>query len=124
MFFFIRRIVFAFVVVFLRGHFEFQLVLVVGQCLVSLFILIVFKPYSSTLRHWMEITNEITFLLIVCHLPIMTDYTVDIERKTEAGIPIIIIIALHSAKGIVVIVVTTFLSLYRSGCRKKAIKDE
>jgi len=82
MFFFVRRVTLAAIVVFLRGRVEFQLMLVVCQCLVSILILIAYRPYASTLRHWMEVTNELTLLLIVYHLPIMTDYAVDIKRKS------------------------------------------
>jgi hypothetical protein len=71
----VRRLILAAVIVFLKAHQTFQLILAETVCISLLVYQIRYSPMKESLFNRLEFLNEVTLLTITILMTCFTDYT-------------------------------------------------
>ena len=75
-FYFYRRLVLAFFIIYSSSHPDFQVLSQLGMSFAMIVLLLIIKPYEDKWYFWLEVINEFN-LLIVCYLFVAINLTGD-----------------------------------------------
>ena len=125
-FFFLRRLLFSLVCVFLVDTPTIQIQFYILASVLNVILLIWVKPYETPHANRIEIFNELTILAVATHLPIFTDFVPSVDQQTIAGYSLIAVVLLNVLVHLIIMLGSTALiawalsqKLRRRYCPKK-----
>ena len=113
---FLRRLLLAYTVVFLRNNFAFQQIAIISTTMCMLTAYIEIKPYKDHFANKMEAFNEFILLVLAIHIYCFTDWVPDVTWRYRIGFSCTVFIIIGLGGNMLVIIAGSF-QLMRRKCR-------
>lgn len=110
-YFFMRRLLFAVIAVYVGGQPYFQIQAYSLLSLLNCIFIFLAKPFESRQANYSEIFNEITILGVSVHLFVFSDLVDDVELYTMAGYSLIGIVMINVTYHLLNMITHTLRSL-------------